>query len=82
MTREEQIFAYRELRGNGQAFFVDNYEDADRIIEALEEMQGRADERAELIEDVIQELDILNHQGGGIDDILVYLNGLKEQKNG
>ena len=36
MTEQEQIFAYKELRNNGQAFFVDTYEDADRIIEALE----------------------------------------------
>lgn len=36
MNAEEQIFAYKELRNNGQAFFIDNYEDADRIIEALE----------------------------------------------
>lgn len=36
MSNEEQIFAYKELRNNGQAFFIDNYEDADRIIEALE----------------------------------------------
>lgn len=36
MNAEEQIFAYKELRNNGQAFFVDNYEDADRIIKALE----------------------------------------------
>lgn len=36
MTAEEQIKAYKSLRDNGQAFFVDVYEDADRIIEALE----------------------------------------------
>lgn len=36
MTEQEQIFAYKELRNNGQAFFIDTYEDADRIIEALE----------------------------------------------
>ena len=36
MNAEKQIFAYKELRNNGQAFFIDNYEDADRIIEALE----------------------------------------------
>lgn len=36
MTEQEQIFAYKELRNNGQAFFVNTYEDADRIIEALE----------------------------------------------
>lgn len=36
MKAEEQIFAYKELRNNGQAFFIDTYEDADRIIEALE----------------------------------------------
>ena len=36
MTEQEQIFAYKELRNNGQAFVIDNYEDADRIIEALE----------------------------------------------
>lgn len=35
MKAEEQICAYKELRNNGQAFFIDNYEDADRIIEAL-----------------------------------------------
>lgn len=36
MTIDEQILAYKELLDNGQAFFVDNYEDAERIIEALE----------------------------------------------
>lgn len=36
MNIGEQILAYKELRNNGQAFFIDNYEDADRIIEALE----------------------------------------------
>lgn len=36
MKIEQQIFAYKELRSNGQAFFIDNYEDADRIIEVLE----------------------------------------------
>lgn len=36
MKEQEQIFAYKELRNNGQAFFIDNYEDADRIIKALE----------------------------------------------
>lgn len=36
MNAEEQVYAYKELRNNGQAFFIDNYEDADRIIEALE----------------------------------------------
>ena len=36
MKVEEQIFAYKELRNNGQAIFVEYYEDADRIIEALE----------------------------------------------
>lgn len=36
MTAKEQLFAYKELRNNGQAFFIDNYEDADRIIESLE----------------------------------------------
>lgn len=36
MTAQEQIFAYKELRNNGQVFVVDNYEDADRIIEALD----------------------------------------------
>lgn len=36
MTNEEQIKAYRTLRENGKAFFIDNYEDADRIIDALE----------------------------------------------
>lgn len=40
MTREEQIFAYKELRKKGQAFFIDTYEDADRIIEALELTKG------------------------------------------
>ena len=43
--------------------------------------QGRADEREEILEDIIQELDILNHQGGGIGDLLFYINQLKEQKN-
>lgn len=36
MTKEEQLFAYKELRNNGQVFVVNSYEDADRIIEALE----------------------------------------------
>lgn len=36
MTEKEQIFAYKELRNNGQVLIVNNYEDADRIIEALE----------------------------------------------
>ena len=36
MKIEEQIFAYKELRNNGQAFFIDTYEDADRIIRSLE----------------------------------------------
>lgn len=36
MNAEQQINAYKELRQNGQAFFIDNYADADRIIEALE----------------------------------------------
>ena len=36
MTAESQLEAYNELRDNGQAFFVNTYEDADRIIEALE----------------------------------------------
>ena len=40
MTREEQIYAYKELRKNGQAFFVDTYEDADRIITALSQEDG------------------------------------------
>lgn len=35
MTEQEQIFAYKELRNNGQAFFIDNYEDADRILKHL-----------------------------------------------
>ena len=36
MKAEEQITAYKSLRDNGQAFFVDTYEDCNRIIEALE----------------------------------------------
>lgn len=36
MKAEEQIYAYKELKKNGQAFFVSTYEDADRIIKALE----------------------------------------------
>lgn len=41
MKAEEQIFAYKELRNNGQVFLIDNYEDADRIIEALEKQTSR-----------------------------------------
>lgn len=33
---KEQLEAYKNLRNNGQAFFVNSYEDADNIIEALE----------------------------------------------
>lgn len=36
MKAEEQITAYKSLRDNGQAFFVDTYEDCNRIIKALE----------------------------------------------
>lgn len=35
MSIDKQIIAYKELRENGQAFFIDNYEDADNIIDAL-----------------------------------------------
>lgn len=35
--------------------------------------------RADLIDDIIEEMDILNHQGGGLDDLLFYLTNLKEQ---
>ena len=30
------MFAYKTLKNNNQAFFVDNHEDAERIINALE----------------------------------------------
>lgn len=33
---ERQVFAYKALKNNNQAFFVDNHEDAERIINALE----------------------------------------------
>ena len=36
MTIEQQIYAYKKLKENNQAFFVDTHEEADRIIEALE----------------------------------------------
>ncbi len=36
MKAQEQVTAYKSLRKNGQAFFVANYEECDRIIEALE----------------------------------------------
>ena len=39
MNAEEQLFAYKELKKNGQAFFVSTYEDADRIIKALTKQQ-------------------------------------------
>ena len=29
---ERQVFAYKTLKNNNQAFFVDNHEDAERII--------------------------------------------------
>lgn len=41
MTVKQQIKAYRELRKNGQAFFVDNYEDADNIIFSLEKQMPK-----------------------------------------
>lgn len=53
MTREEQIFAYKELRNNGQIFIVDTYEDADRIIEALE---NQAEHDAKIKAEGIEEL--------------------------
>lgn len=36
MTIEQQIYAYKQLKENNQAFFIDTHEEADRIIEALE----------------------------------------------
>lgn len=48
MTIDEQIKAYKTLRENGQAFFVDNYEDADRIIEALEKQIEYKDVRRKI----------------------------------
>ena len=40
MTESEkikiQVFAYKKLKNNNQAFFVDNHEDVERIINALE----------------------------------------------
>ena len=36
MTIEQQIYAYKQLKENNQAFFINNHEEADRIIEALE----------------------------------------------
>jgi hypothetical protein len=37
--------------------------------------------RDEVIEDIIQEMEILNHQGGGLDDLLFYLNNMKGEQN-
>jgi hypothetical protein len=37
--------------------------------------------RDDVIEDIIREMDILNHQGGGLDDLLFYLNNMKGEQN-
>lgn len=39
MTLEQQIEAYKALRNNGQAFFINDYQQADRVIEALEKLE-------------------------------------------
>lgn len=41
MKAEEQITAYKSLRDAGQAFFVDTYEDCNRIIGALEKQMPK-----------------------------------------
>lgn len=55
MAIEDQIAAYKSLRENGQAFFVATYEDADRIINALEKQipikPTEATETAAVIDD-------------------------------
>lgn len=67
MSINEQIKAYKELRKNGQAFFVDNYEDADNIILALEKLKAEEDKhRIDLSshseEDILKECIILMHE--------------------